>query len=237
MREVTDNALERLYWACRRGSGFPGHIPDESNGIVTTTDILNGLGLIDSETHWFDSEEEIEQPLYASIGTDQIKPPIENGEFDDNQAAMSSPSTFLSSQQLVEAHTPTTSSQRSTSELAISPKDIDMQEQFLAYVPDPKSLRPNSRKKSSNEGKQQPLVPAENTVGPLHVDFDEFLNTSLCTPASTDSQPSYNKCQSMPFKVAPVITPQFSRVHQSRPGSVLNSFLSPWPGSLAAVYQ
>ena len=45
MQDVIDQALQRLYWACREGRGFPGVIPDESNGRVSTDAILRGLGL------------------------------------------------------------------------------------------------------------------------------------------------------------------------------------------------
>ncbi|KIW75402.1 hypothetical protein Z517_10143 [Fonsecaea pedrosoi CBS 271.37] len=43
--DVLDEALQRLYWACREGRGFPGVIPDESGGRVSTDAILRGLGL------------------------------------------------------------------------------------------------------------------------------------------------------------------------------------------------
>ncbi|OQU95666.1 hypothetical protein CLAIMM_01847 [Cladophialophora immunda] len=49
MRKVTDEALQRLYWACRRKEDFPGNLPNESKGTVTTKDILEGLGLIGPE--------------------------------------------------------------------------------------------------------------------------------------------------------------------------------------------
>ncbi|KIW17328.1 hypothetical protein PV08_04520 [Exophiala spinifera] len=45
MHDVMDEALQRLYWACREGRGFPGVIPDESSGRVSTDAILRGLGL------------------------------------------------------------------------------------------------------------------------------------------------------------------------------------------------
>jgi len=50
MREVTEEALRRLYWASRRRTGFPGTVPDESEGAVTIEGILQGLGLVFS-TH------------------------------------------------------------------------------------------------------------------------------------------------------------------------------------------
>ena len=45
MREVMDEGLQRLYWACRSTSGFPGDVPDESQGPPSTTAILSALGL------------------------------------------------------------------------------------------------------------------------------------------------------------------------------------------------
>jgi hypothetical protein len=45
MQDVIDEALQRLYWACREGRNFPGIIPDESEGTVSTDAILRGLGL------------------------------------------------------------------------------------------------------------------------------------------------------------------------------------------------
>ena|SRR5882757_10204516 len=47
--DVIDEALQRLYWACREKSDFPGQIPNESIGKVTTHSILDGLGLIGPE--------------------------------------------------------------------------------------------------------------------------------------------------------------------------------------------
>jgi hypothetical protein len=45
MHDIIDDALQKLYWACRNNQGFPGVIPDESNGAVSTDAILRGLGL------------------------------------------------------------------------------------------------------------------------------------------------------------------------------------------------
>lgn len=47
MCEVMEEALHRLYWACQTGSGFPGTVPPEieENGAVTTTAILESMGL------------------------------------------------------------------------------------------------------------------------------------------------------------------------------------------------
>ncbi len=45
MQDVIDEAFQMLYWACRDNSGFPGSVPDESSGRVSTDAILRGLGL------------------------------------------------------------------------------------------------------------------------------------------------------------------------------------------------
>ena len=45
MQDVIDEALQKLYWACREGRGFPGVVPDEGGGRVSTDSILRGLGL------------------------------------------------------------------------------------------------------------------------------------------------------------------------------------------------
>jgi hypothetical protein len=38
-----------MYWACRNGRDFPGTLPDETSGRVTTHAILEGLGLIGAD--------------------------------------------------------------------------------------------------------------------------------------------------------------------------------------------
>ncbi|KAL2434760.1 hypothetical protein ABEF95_005684 [Exophiala dermatitidis] len=47
MHEVMEEALHRLYWHCRNGSGLPGPNPAqfERNGSITTSSILESMGL------------------------------------------------------------------------------------------------------------------------------------------------------------------------------------------------
>ncbi|KAJ9612341.1 hypothetical protein H2200_003938 [Cladophialophora chaetospira] len=45
MQDVIEEAIQRLYWACRDGRGFPGVVPNEDSGRVSTDAILRGLGL------------------------------------------------------------------------------------------------------------------------------------------------------------------------------------------------
>ena len=62
MREIENEALQRLYWACRKGSNFPGLLPDETDGAVTTHAILRGLGLIGPEEDEFVLQELLKRP-------------------------------------------------------------------------------------------------------------------------------------------------------------------------------
>lgn len=71
MRDVTDEALQRLYWACRRHEDFPGPLPDESRGNVTTYDILVGLGLVRQDLREWDFVKDLKaSPL---IKTDRLR--------------------------------------------------------------------------------------------------------------------------------------------------------------------
>jgi hypothetical protein len=49
LREIEHEALQRMYLACRKGRDFPGTLPDETSGRVTTHAILQGLGLIGAD--------------------------------------------------------------------------------------------------------------------------------------------------------------------------------------------
>jgi len=77
MREATDEALQRLYWACRKKSDFPGNVPDESNGFVTTAAVLDGLGINVPNLDDMGAPQEINKPVH-SFETDtqiQTQPP------------------------------------------------------------------------------------------------------------------------------------------------------------------
>jgi hypothetical protein len=67
MREVTDEALQRLYRACRSKSGFPGDIPDESQGPPSTTEILDALGLVRPSLAGMGSIENLQKSVPISL--------------------------------------------------------------------------------------------------------------------------------------------------------------------------
>lgn len=46
MQDVLDEAIQVLYSACKRSNSFPGILPPEDGGLVSTEGILRGLGLV-----------------------------------------------------------------------------------------------------------------------------------------------------------------------------------------------
>jgi len=241
MREVTDKALQRLYWACREGTGFPGDIPDQSTNIVSTTAILKGLGLIKPDFDEFELPKDSDQPVSLIDGPTgsehhpRSTKPGGSEELDDHQSIMSLHST-ISSPHISSEHAITTSSHRSMSRVTTSNEEIDMKEQFVAFSPSSKPIRPG--RSISNPF----FHTAETITEPQHTDIDAYLDTSFCSPPSTAPQSSFDNTyqQSMPFpNVPPIAAIQLSLgpSQQSPPALIRDSFLSPWPGYLSVAHQ
>jgi hypothetical protein len=123
MREVTDSALQQLYWACRRRSGFPGEIPNETSGSVTTANILKGLGLLKPDFDEFELPKEIASTLPVHGGAERTLRPLHavqprsHEEFKEDESVASSLSVF-SSPRGSDEEAPTTHSHASASEPA-----------------------------------------------------------------------------------------------------------------------
>jgi hypothetical protein len=66
MCEATEEGLQRLYWACRSNSGFPGDVLDESQGSPSTAAILNALGLMTPSLEDTGQSEDIQRPAKVS---------------------------------------------------------------------------------------------------------------------------------------------------------------------------
>ncbi len=240
MREVTDAGLQQLYWACRRRTGFPGRVPDESTGTVATTDILKALGLIKPDFEEFELPKEIEQTIRVSTSTEDTKHPLQlikprKQEDLNDQHPSSSPST-CSSPRLSTDRVPTVDSQLSTSEPATPHEDIDMKEQFLAYSPGPRAALQDTKVKGSEE--HNPFFhQAEDVADPQNMEVDTFLDMTLCTPPSSTSQSPYSTYSRMPYSMPPGTTPRSAQAqaHPSTPDLIYDSYLSPWPGSWARL--
>lgn len=66
-----DQAVQTLYWACRQNRGFPGTLPDESGGSVSTDAILRGLGLTPPSAEMAE-----ELGVNADSQTDGVRPSL-----------------------------------------------------------------------------------------------------------------------------------------------------------------
>ena len=242
MREVTDCALQRLYWACRQGSGFPGKIPDESTGNVTSTDILKALGLIEPEFEDFKLPEAVEPSVHTTNLADQAKRPYQtitprdHREPIDSRSPVSSHSD-ISSPRFSTQPILTVGSQLSTSGPVTSNDEDDTKSLLLAFVPGNEPLHMNS--KTTGSAEYSLFFHQENDIAERHCgDVGSFLDLSFCTLSSSTSQ-SYNNHQMIPFSMAPMTTPQYSQSqsHQSPSNITYDNYLPAWPGSLAAAQQ
>ena len=139
MREVTDNALQRLYWACRGGTGFPGQVPDESQSPVTTSDILKGLCVVKPDFDEFNLPRNTDQAIYTANAASEKDPPFQvikprdEEELDDGGSTASMHS----------------SCHRSRSVSATHNLEINMKEQFAVFLPGTKPVLADRRMKLS----------------------------------------------------------------------------------------
>jgi hypothetical protein len=223
MREVTDSALQQLYSACRRRSYFPGEIPNENSGSVTTTDILKGLGLLKPDFDEFELPEVIASTLPVHDGAEWALRPLHAlqprslEEFKEDESLASSRSVF-SSPPGSDEQAPTTHSHVSASEPATPTDEIDMKQQFLAYMPPSHQplLQGKKRQSTEHHGQRESYFQqAEDGVEPQHIDLDAFLDMSLCTVPTEISSSLSDNYPSLHHSMPLMTTPHFAQVQPS----------------------
>ncbi|OAL30354.1 hypothetical protein AYO22_01552 [Fonsecaea multimorphosa] len=262
MREVTDLALQKLYWACRRRTGFPGDIPDESNGEVSTIDILKGLGLwrpsldesnfpgeVEQAAHTFHNKGRGQRRLQAIIARDELEE-VEKQSDASTGSSPSSPRTSNAGVAVTRTNTTGNSTNTSLpleleSEVPTLCEDMDMKRQFeiaSSLSPAPRSANHSSKRAFSHD--EQPFL--RETLMEPQLDVDAFVDMSLCTsPVPQSSPPFYG--QSMTFSMPALSTlpamatlPQFpygQSPHQPSRDALFDSYLSVWPGSTVAAHR
>jgi len=236
MREITDEALQRLYWASKQGQVFPGKLPSEANGPVTTNQILEGLGLVDSSK----DDDMLPKPVVNEETSSQFQqhqrliqqaaqrtPPLTPTTLTQhmpNSHSLSSYSTGSLSQTRKDSYS--TAGSFYTSECS-TPVEMDMCEQFnLEAV----NTRPKHIAPKPVQHIQLPYrldEPQQDDMQPF-IDLDNFLDvgSSPLSGSNTMSQDLFWPQQLLP-------------VHQTSDQSMftMNDFLSPWPGTYAAAYS
>jgi len=167
MREVTDIALQRLYWACRTKSDFPGEIPDESTGTVTTEAILKGLGLIEATPDGSGLSPKA-SPSTRPLDKNQIITPPAEAELTRED--------------------PLSSAESSSTVPPLANQEFDMRDQFRHFsTPDVLCSRSSSVKKTeSDAGSRWHEDPEESFL-----DVEDLLDISPCViptdPLSSDN--------------------------------------------------
>ncbi|EXJ73640.1 uncharacterized protein A1O5_03402 [Cladophialophora psammophila CBS 110553] len=262
MRELTDIALQQLYWACRRRTGFPGDIPDESKGEVSTDDILKGLGLMKPEFDELNFPKETEPLVHNTYnGVRQVPQrwfhaitPRDDTDDMEKQSVVSTGSASSSSPQAANepvqttittntnTNTNTNTHLPSESDVVRTPpsEEINMKAQFelaSSLSPAPRSERAKNRTRSQDE----PLFNTQAHVMEPHLDVDAFVDMSLCTSPTLQPHPPYYGQSTMSFSMPEMaLLPQLPPEQQAQQPSrdlVYNSYLSTWPGLVVTGHR
>ncbi|KIW36560.1 uncharacterized protein PV06_11210 [Exophiala oligosperma] len=228
MQGVTDIALQQLYWACRQKSGFPGKLPDESTGAVTTDAILEGLGLLrpllGGRQSLFTTEG---QPYDKDIPDSDKSCDHLRISFAEGDSAQSSPITVSSS-----SFDAPPSTYRGTPACGSSGQSVfACKENF--------NMETNTSLPSVVTAAQAPIHdPVTQHDAAQIVDRNDSQDTDSYTVA-----PGFK-----PADLAPEMKGRDScQVKQlerrafdncvALEGIMFDSYLAPWPGSLAAAFQ
>jgi hypothetical protein len=237
MREVTDKAIQQLYWACRHKKDFPGQVPDESGGLVSTTDVLKGLGLLDDDFETLEIPRELEvtdtkteQPFRALLARN-ANPPL--------QPRIPGPVVSPSgNSQSYEDSTSKITEQQTQTGTSIPIKEIDMKDQFLAFSPRASSFSSSISGISSHSIYCGAPVHHDRLEDFTDLDsLEVFIDTNCCTPSITsNSLPSSDvKIFTAPALMQPAPLKPF--MYQLSAPLLSDTYMCPWPGSFAAEQQ
>lgn len=227
MREITDEAIQRLYWACRKRAGFPGVVPRESNGIVPTSAILHGLGLIGPHM------DENGMPI---LEEDRPKPPS-HGLVESETVSHPNP------RQTPSLIPPSSCRARSGS----GPSGITKIKSFSGntFNLEMQNKR-NDRSQLVDEGKDccghhkamlMPVTACQELIPPF-IDLDSFLDTdaSLTNTNRSSAYPSGHG-DLVGMQSQSYCTESTGQDHPGRlPQMLANDFFSPW-GTLTTTYS
>jgi hypothetical protein len=185
MREITDTALQQLYQACRGNAGFPGHLPNDSMGVASTSDILIAMGLL--------------PPAQAGPHV-PIEPPQHFSVSNHREVCKSHPRTVPRSRLAVEPSVDLDTESRSLgipddearqltcSKRSKTREKLDMMAQFEAYAPSRTfSMRPQDAE-ALRGSYQEPAPPQQEMLELANVpDIDFVSDLSFDCPTLTTS--------------------------------------------------
>jgi hypothetical protein len=245
MREVIDEALQRLYRACRSNSGFPGVIPDESQSPPSTTEILDALGLMRPSLADVESIENLQESVPTSLSNSTTHPdpsktshpgttPPTKESLAQDEHLPSPTRSSPNMESLARSPSPRPSLAAAPPLRPATPPEMDMCEQFLFAVSESSS----SGSDSDTIEEEYPYIDHSANSA---VDLDAYLDMSSCSIPTSGPHPAYNIGTSRQYDNWAMVESSHA-THQvdttvSEPGTICDSFLSPWPGSLAAAYH
>ncbi|KAJ9497274.1 hypothetical protein H2202_007078 [Exophiala xenobiotica] len=236
-----DEALQQLYWACRHKTGFPGEVPDESTGVVTTDAILNGLGLTTPDHE--DPTSPVPRTLHKSSMENNdrhekrqllITPPAESDVAQNESPAIPQPSMTISPSTYARQISTASPSLHSPapSEIHLN-LNMDTQPQHMHGSPQTSRYEQHDRLKLQSAT----MAPDTGFNAESYLDVDAFLDTSSCAFPST-FQPADNFGEALQWDPRlQQAQKSYLPEQQAGEGTVSDGYLAPWPGSLAAAYQ
>jgi hypothetical protein len=224
-------------------SGFPGDIPDESQGPPSTTEILDALGLVRPLLADMGSIENLQKSVPTALSNSTT-----HSDLSKTQHPGTTPPTKESFAQDEHLPSPTRSSpnmeslaqslsSRPTFVAALplkpaTPPEMDMCEQFLFAASESSS----SRSDSNTIGEEYPFIDQSANSA---FDLNAYIDMRSCSMPTSGPHPAYNIDTSRQYDNWAVVESSHAthRVNTtvSEPGTICDSYLLPWPGSLAAA--
>ncbi|KAL6240269.1 hypothetical protein RBB50_012816 [Rhinocladiella similis] len=240
MREVMDEALQQLYWACRQKSGFPGKVPDESAGVITTDEILKGLGLVEPSLkigrYPCTTKRQANDMDTANSDNlcDQLRTSPAESDLTQNNPITVSPSSSDVSPSIHERNPACGASNRS-----LFPCEDNFNMETNTYPPSVGTLTqasiqdlntPPYTAQSENSGHSSDSV----TFADRNASQYTGLYTVTTGLRSADLVPEMKYCDT--GQVEQMERRAFAN-YSAPEGIMRDRYLAPWPGSLAAAFQ
>jgi hypothetical protein len=236
MTEATEEGLRRLYWACRNGSDFPGEIPDESNGFVATTAVLEALGINVPTFGDMNAPEDIERPI-PPIEYDariQFSSPLELDISVVQKVADEQDDSTIESiaDNLPGGHEQECRSSTTTSSELVTPIQSTMHQPLTTDIHPPLSTL--CQASETLNFIHTPLLAAA-TEPLFHMEAIPNMG-SYVVPAGPTTLHQFCKT-TQPYMHSKVVNDCISHVQgdQYVPELMNSCFLAPWPGSLASA--
>lgn len=236
-----DKALQQLYWACRQKSEFPGEVPDESTGAVTTDAILEGLGLMrpPPEAPHMPHASEQQESMKTK---DQVKPchvlhtPPTEPDSAQNDPTLTPSSSFVTSPSTYHRR-PTCSASLQRTPLCEEDFNIHTSKhwQIVSVSPQASTCDHNTPPNTV-----QPATKISGDVGDVasFMDTDKSLYAGSYTIAAAfGSASNFSGPRHWDTGQAEEMGTWTSKSYPVPQGTICDTYVAPWPGALAGAYQ